>query len=92
MTDSEERKIALSDLIKDGEENILVDNSDMLSLFKKFAQEAEEYKYFSNGYADLMTALQNEIDIDGEFKSFLMGFIDSEETTTVFDAISSSLS
>lgn len=85
------KKDKLSALIFAGEENPLINSSTMLSLFRKYAKEIDEYKYFASGYGNLMANFQNEINTNDEFKVFLESFVDPDNTITVFMAIGGSL-
>lgn len=89
---TQEKKDMLSDLIYSGEENPLIDSEQMLGLFRKYAKEVDEYKYFSSGYENLISKFSEEISTNGEFKAFLTGYVDPENTITVFMAITGSLS
>jgi hypothetical protein len=88
-TGAQDRKDKLIALIEDVESIPMQCNPVTAKLlFGKYQDEVEDYKYWASGYDLLIAALQNEIDTDGEYKTFLTGLVDPpNNTTSVFMVI-----
>lgn len=93
-SNTEQRKALLVDLIEMFEENTFINQVTAMAMFGKYSQDVEDYKYFDDGYTVFIASLQAEIDTDGEYGTFLLGFIDDDEgpdPTTVMETIEDGL-
>lgn len=83
------RKAAIDSLINRGIENPLVDNAALVSLFESMTPQALTFE--RTGYDTITPALQSQIDNDGPYKAFLLGYVDEAQTVTVFQAIQATI-
>ena len=77
----QQRQDAISDLIKRGFENPLVNDNDLVGLFEKYS--AQTTKFEHTGVNDISPALQAEIDTADTYAVFLQTDIDPDPEVTV---------